>query len=66
MTGGGGLIVSVRVLIPVPPALVAFKDMLKVPEEVGIPEIKPLAVLTVSPAGRPVASKLVGLLVAVI
>ena len=33
---------------------------------VGVPEITPLAVLTESPAGSPVALKLVGLLVAVI
>ena len=38
----------------------------EVPAALGVPEINPVAVLRESPAGRPVAPKLVGLLVAVI
>jgi hypothetical protein len=36
------------------------------PAVVGVPEIKPVLVFTVKPAGSPLALKLVGLLVAVI
>jgi hypothetical protein len=54
------------VAVPVPPALVALKETLEVPAVVGVPEMSPLEVLMDSPAGRPVALKLVGLLVAVI
>jgi hypothetical protein len=50
----------------VPVLLVALSDMVEVPAPVGVPEISPLVVLTESPAGRPVAPKLVGVLVAVI
>ena len=69
MTGAGGLIgliVKLRVLVPVPTEFVALSATLKVPEEVGVPEINPVVVLTDTPGGSPVASKLVGLLVAVI
>ena len=38
----------------------------KLPFTVGVPEIRPVVVFTVSPAGRPVAPKLVGRLLAVI
>ena len=68
-SGGGGvfgLIVSARVADPVPPPLVALIVMLKVPEPVGVPEITPKLVLTNRPDGKPLAPKLVGLLVAVI
>src|SRR5215469_14434129 len=51
---------------PVPAELVALGVTLKLPAAVGVPEIRPVAVFTESPAGRPVALKLVGLLVAVI
>ena len=52
---------------PVPPALVAFNVTLYVPPDpLGVPEMRPLVVLTESPGGKPVALKLVGLLVAVI
>jgi hypothetical protein len=37
-----------------------------VPAVVGVPEINPVLVFTLRPAGNPVALKLVGLLVAVI
>ena len=67
-TGGGafGLMVSDRVADPVPPLLVALIAMLKVPEPVGVPEITPEPVFTNKPDGKPLAPKLVGLLVAVI
>jgi len=66
ITGVGGLIVKVSVALPVPPALVALMVTLYVPGVVGVPEISPVVVFTVKPAGSPVALKLVGLLVAVI
>ena len=50
---------------PVPVALVALTVTLKLPAAVGVPEMTPVVVLTDSPAGKPVAFKLVGLLVAV-
>ena len=65
MTGFRGLIINLRFLVPVPPELVALRATLKVPEDVRVPEIKPVVVLTDTPGGRPVAPKLVGLLVAV-
>jgi hypothetical protein len=52
---GGGLIVIVRVALPVPPALVALMVTVKVPEAVGVPEINPVEVFTVKPAGNGVA-----------
>ena len=66
ITGAGGLTVSVNVAVPVPPTFVALSATLDVPAVVGVPEISPVVVLTVSPAGKPVALKLVGLFVAVI
>jgi hypothetical protein len=66
MTGGAGLMVKVKVALPVPPALVALIVTLDVPAVVGVPEINPVLVFTVKPAGNPVALKLVGLFVAVI
>ena len=54
-TGVGGLIVSVNVPVPVPPTLVAPNGTLEVPVRVVVPEIRPLAVFTESPVGRPVA-----------
>ena len=66
ITGMGGFIVSVKVAKPVPPALVALKVTENVPAAEGVPLINPVEVSTVSGAGRPVASKLVGELVAVI
>ena len=51
---------------PVPAELVALSVTLKLPVTVGVPEMRPVAVLTESPAGRPVALKLVGLFIAVI
>ena len=64
--GRAGLIVKLKVAVPVPPLLVALKATLEVPEAVGVPEISPVAVLIDRPAGSPVALKLVGLFKAVI
>jgi hypothetical protein len=52
---GGGLIVIDNVALPVPPALVALMVTVKVPEAVGVPEISPVEVFTVKPAGNGVA-----------
>ena len=65
ITGGGGLIVKVKVALPVPLLLVALMVTLYVPAVVGVPEMAPVLVFTVKPEGSPVALKLVGLLVAV-
>jgi hypothetical protein len=65
--GAGGLIVRSNMAVPVPPPLVAPNVTLKGPlETVGVPEIRPVAVLTDRPDGKPLALKLVGLFVAVI
>ena len=57
---------SVRLAVPVPPAFVALIVEVKAPETLGVPEIRPVEVLTDSPDGRPVAPKAVGLFEAVI
>ena len=49
-----------------PVALLAPRVTLLVPGAVGMPEMRPLAASTQSPAGRPLALKPVGLLLAVI
>jgi len=49
------LIVKVNVWLPVPPALVALIVTVYVPAVVGVPEINPVLVFTVKPAGSPVA-----------
>ena len=47
-----------RVAVPVPVALVAERVTLKVPAAtLGVPEMRPLAVLMDRPSGRPVALK---------
>ena len=56
----------VRVALPVPVALVAEIVTLETAAVVGVPEIRPVAVLTLRPAGRPVAAKEVGVLLAAI
>jgi hypothetical protein len=66
---GTALIVITRValaVLQVPAPLLAVMVTLVVPAAVGVPEITPVLVLTVRPAGRGLAVKLVGLLVAVI
>ena len=55
LTGGAGLIVSVRLALPVPPPLVALSVTVDVPAAVGVPEISPDVVFTDRPAGNPVA-----------
>jgi hypothetical protein len=60
------LIVSVRFLVPVPPALEAERVTLFVPEVAGVPKISPFVGLTLSPDGKLLAPKEVGLFVAVI
>ena len=66
ITGIAGKIVNVTALVPgVGLALVAVTVALKVPTEVGVPVTTPVPAVTVSPGGRPVALKLVGVLVAV-
>ena len=57
--------VAVAVLQGVAPLLAVIVTLV-VPVDVGVPEITPVLVLTISPAGRGLALKLVGLLVAVI
>ena len=63
---GASAIKMVNVALPVPPVLVALKVTEALPAAVGVPLIKPVVVLIESPAGRPVAAKLVALLLAVI
>jgi hypothetical protein len=53
--GLAALIVKVTVLEPVQPFFVANSVTVYVPAAVGIPEIKPVVVLTVKPGGKPVA-----------
>jgi len=43
-----------RVALPVPPLLLALSVTVEIPAVVGVPEIKPVAVLTDNPAGNPV------------
>ena len=49
---GTALIVSVSGPVPVPLPLVALRVMLNVPATVGVPEIKPVEVFKVKPAGN--------------
>ena len=58
--------VRARVAVPVPPALVALSVTAETPTAVGVPVMTPVAVLTLNPAGRPVALYPVGDLLAVI
>lgn len=48
-------IVRTSVAEPTPPALDALIVMLEIPGAAGVPEITPVDVLTVNPAGKPVA-----------
>ncbi len=56
----------VRSAWPEPAALFALMGTMKAPAFAGVPEIRPVLLSIVRPAGRFVAPKLVGLLVAVI
>jgi len=58
------LMVRVSVAVPAPPELVALMVTLEVPAVVGVPDMRPLVEFTLRPAGRPVALKLAGLLLA--
>jgi hypothetical protein len=55
IAGAGGFTVSVRVALPVPPLLVALNVTVDVAAAVGVPEINPVLVLIIRPAGNPVA-----------
>ena len=54
-TGAATVTVIVKALVPVPAVLVARSVTTVVAAAVGVPEINPVAVLTVRPAGNPVA-----------
>ena len=71
ITPGGKLIVRTNVAVAVlggqtAAGVVALIVMGKVPRAVGVPEISPVVLFTVRPWGKSVASKVVGLLLAVI
>jgi len=53
--GAAVAIVSIRVALPVPTLLVALSVTADVAAAVGVPEIKPVPLFTVNPAGNPVA-----------
>ena len=53
--GGVGSTVITKVAEPVPPAFVALMLTLVVPVALGVPVMAPLLVLTLRPAGNPVA-----------
>jgi hypothetical protein len=55
-----------RLAVPVPSELVAEMETLNVPATVGVPEINPVPEFTVTPAGKPVAAKEMGVWVATI
>ena len=55
IAGGATATVTVRVALPVPPAFDALSVTVEVPAVVAVPEITPVAVFTVRPAGNPVA-----------
>jgi hypothetical protein len=64
--GGGGLILNVTVMVPVPFVLVPLRTTLLVSTVVGVPEIKPVDVLTLKPPGRLLAPHVVMVWFAVI
>jgi hypothetical protein len=66
MTGSAAAMERVKVALPVPLLLAAQRVTVEVAAAVGVPEISPVVLLTVRPAGNPVAAYLVGVLVAVI
>ena len=55
IVGAGLLIVMTSVAVPVPPALVALIVTLYTPAVVGVPEMRPVLVLTLKPGGNEVA-----------
>ncbi len=64
--GGLGLIVNVIVMLPVPFVLVPVRTTLLVSTVVGVPEIKPVNVLTLKPPGKLLAPHVVMVWVACI
>jgi hypothetical protein len=54
-TGPVRVMFTVRVAVPVPPALVALSVTVEVPVDAGVPEIKPVPAFADKPAGSPVA-----------
>ena len=66
ISGVAGRMEIVSVAFPVPPALVAVIVTVEFPGVDGVPEIRPVAVFTLKPAGRPVAPNEAGLLLAAI
>ena len=67
MTGSGGATkVSTSVSESVPVVFVAEMVTLKSPSKLVVPEMRPVAVFTERPSGRPVASNDAGLFAAVI
>jgi hypothetical protein len=55
MTGFPAAMVRVKVPLPVPPLLVALRVTVEVAAAVGVPETKPVVLLTVKPSGKPAA-----------
>ena len=55
ITGFAEFTVRVRIAVPVPPEFVAPIVTLLVDTTIGVPEMTPLEVLTLSPVGRPLA-----------
>ena len=60
-----GIIERVKLEVPDPPAFEAVMTTLKLPSTVGVPDITPVAIFKLNPAGSPVTLKFEGLLVAV-
>jgi len=56
ITGAGTAMASVKVALPVPPPLVALRVTVDVPAPVAVPEINPVPLFTVMPAGNPAAA----------
>src|SRR2546425_1154182 len=63
MTRVGGEIAAAGVWLQETPALVALRVTVEAPAVVGGPEMRPVVALSATPAGNPVAPKLLGLLV---
>ena len=63
---GGFTLVNTSDCVPLPMAFAALMVAVNEPVCVGMPEIRPVLVLTLKPPGRPLAPKLVGALAAVI
>jgi hypothetical protein len=55
ITGAGTETVNASVAFPVPVPFVALNVTVELPAAVGVPEMSPVEVLMVSPAGNPVA-----------